>query len=141
MPDSDSRPARVLLVDDTPANLRLLEAICRAEGYDPVSVTNGPDALAVTRGPNPPDLVLLDVVMDGMDGYAVCRAIRHDHATEHLPVVMVTANGDEPRGEAFEAGADEFIPRPFERAELLARVRPLLHLGQPGQPHRQALRP
>src|SRR5262245_15189479 len=119
--------ARILVVDDTPANARLLEAILRPRGYDILTAGSGPEALEV-MATDCPDLVLLDVVMPGMDGYEVCRRLRTTAAGAVLPVVMVTASEDEVR--ALEAGADDFIAKPFDQAELLARVRSLLRVKE-----------
>ena len=76
----------------------------------------------------PVDLVLLDILMPEMDGYEVCRALREDPATQYLPVVMVTASGDQEKVAAIEAGADDFITKPFDQAELVARVASLLRI-------------
>ena len=76
----------------------------------------------------PVDLVLLDIVMPGMDGYEVCRTLRADETTQFLPIVMITASGQQEKVAAIEAGADDFIAKPFEQAELLARVRSLLRI-------------
>ena len=120
---------RILVVDHTPANARLLEAILRPRGYDMLTASSGPEALeAVTR--DHPDLVLLDVVMPGMDGYEVCRRLRTTPTGAILPVVMVTASGNEQKLRALEAGADDFIAKPFDQAELLARVRSLLRVKE-----------
>jgi adenylate cyclase len=122
-------PPRILVVDDTPANVRLLEAVLQPRGYEVLTAGSGPEALeAMTR--DHPDLVLLDVVMPGMDGYEVCERLRADPAGAVLPVVMVTASGNEQKLRALEAGADDFIAKPFDKAELLARVRSLLRVKQ-----------
>lgn len=118
----------VLIVDDTPANIRLLDAILTTHGYEARGATTGEEALDVILGETPPDLVLLDIQMPGIDGYEVCRRIRGNDATAMLPVIMVTASGNEEKVSALEAGADDFVSRPFDHAELLARVRSLLRI-------------
>ncbi len=120
---------RILVVDDTPANVRLLESVLRPRGYEMLTAGSGPEALeAVTR--DRPDLVLLDILMPGMDGYEVCRRLRATPAGAVLPVVMITASGDEEKRRALEAGADDFIAKPFDQAELLARVQSLLRVKE-----------
>jgi adenylate cyclase len=118
----------ILVVDDTPANIRLFEAILTTHGYSVRSATNGPDALSVIASDRPPDVVLLDIQMEGMDGYEVCRQIRADERSAMLPVIMVTASGNDEKVHSLESGADDFIARPFDQAELLARVRSLLRI-------------
>ena len=114
-------PVTVLAVDDQDTNLRLLEAILTFRGYRVIPVTSGAEALAALHT-DPIDLVLLDILMPGMDGYEVCRRIRADEATAYLPIVMLTASGEQQRIDALEAGADDFATKPFDRSELLARV-------------------
>jgi DNA-binding response OmpR family regulator len=114
----------ILVVDDSPANVRLLEAVLNVHGYDVRSAADGPAALAMI-GEVPPDLVLLDVQMPGMNGHEVCRRIREDPATAMLPVIVITASGNDEKLAALEAGADDFIARPFDQAELVARVKTL----------------
>jgi adenylate cyclase len=124
------KPAsRILVVDDTPANVRLLEAVLRPRGYDVLTAGSGPEALDVMAADHP-DLVLLDIVMPGMDGYEVCRRLRATSAGAVLPVVMITASGNEQKLLALEAGADDFIAKPFDQAELLARVHSLLRVKE-----------
>jgi class 3 adenylate cyclase/CheY-like chemotaxis protein len=118
---------RILAVDDRPENLRLLDAILEPLGYELATVNSGAAALR-HLATHPVDLVLLDVVMPGMDGYEVCRRLRLNEATQYLPVVMITASDDPGKRSAIEAGADDFINKPFDQAELLARVQSLLRI-------------
>ncbi len=124
---TEERPARILVVDDIAANVRLLEAILVSRGYAVATAGSGEDALESLLA-TPPDIVLLDVQMPGIGGYEVCRRIRADPATSFIPVVMVTSSDAEDRIEAIEAGADDFIQKPFDQQELLARVRSLLRI-------------
>ena len=125
----DAGDHTVLVVDDLAQNIRLLDAVLTPRGYRVVGVSSGEEALAqLDRGDEPIDLVLLDVQMPGLDGYEVCRRLRADPRTAFLPVVMITASGDEQRIHALEAGADDFVAKPFDSAELLARVRSLVRL-------------
>ncbi len=119
--------ARILAVDDKPENIRLLEAILVPAGYQVIAANSGEDALAKVRTDHP-DMVLLDIVMPGMSGYEVCRRLRADATTKFLPIVTITASGSEEKRESLMAGADDFIPKPFDKTELLARVRSLLRL-------------
>jgi CheY-like chemotaxis protein len=118
---------RILVVDDKPQNHRLIEAMLAPYGYAVLSASSGEEAVRVITS-DPPDLILLDVVMPGMTGYEVCRWVRAHDPTRVLPIVMVTANPEQDKVAAIEAGADDFIVEPFERHELLARVRSLLRI-------------
>jgi adenylate cyclase len=119
--------ARVLVVDDQAANVRLLEALLVPRGYNVSTASSGEEALALVAE-SEPDLVLLDIVMPGIDGYEVCRRIRERIETAYLPVVMVTASGDEQKVKALEAGADDFLTKPINQSELLARVASLARI-------------
>jgi len=122
-----SDPGTILVVDDLPQNVRLLEAVLVPRGYTVVAATSGREALERVAS-DPPDLILLDIVMPEMDGYEVCRTLRADPATSFLPIVMITASGEQEKVVAIESGADDFIAKPFDHAELLARVGSLLRI-------------
>ncbi|MDJ0686425.1 MAG: PleD family two-component system response regulator [Alphaproteobacteria bacterium] len=120
--------ARVLVVDDLPPNVKLLEAKLTSEYFDVVSANDGPSALRLIAE-SAPDIVLLDVMMPGMDGFEVCRRIKQDPKTTHIPVVMVTALSDTAdRVRGLQAGADDFLTKPLNDTALFARVRSLVRL-------------
>jgi CheY-like chemotaxis protein len=122
---ADGRPARLLAVDDAPANLRLLRAVLEPHGYEVATAADGTTALALAPSA---DLVLLDVHLPDLSGFEVCQRLRADPATAALPVVMVTATAAEQRLRGLEVGADDFLTKPFDQAELLVRVRSLLRV-------------
>jgi len=120
--------ARVLVVDDVPANVKLLEARLSAEYFDVVTALSGQQALAMCERAEC-DIVLLDVMMPDMDGFEVCRRIKANPSTHHLPVVMVTALDQiSDRVKGLEAGADDFLTKPVSDIALVARVRSLVRL-------------
>ena len=119
--------ATVLVVDDLPQNVRLMDAVLSPLGFTVLSASSGEAALDLLAQ-QLPDIVLLDIMMPGMDGYETCRRIRENPATSFIPVVMVTASGDAEKVRAIEVGADDFVTKPLNKAELLARVRSLVRV-------------
>ena len=120
--------ARILVVDDVPANVKLLEVRLLAEYFDVLTATNGVDAIETCEN-GKVDVVLLDVMMPDMDGFEVCRRLKNDPATSHIPVVMITALdqvSDRVRG--LEAGADDFLTKPVNDLQLMTRVKSLVRL-------------
>jgi two-component system cell cycle response regulator len=120
--------ARILVVDDIPANVKLLEVRLLAEYFEVLTAFNGPDAIAACED-GKVDVVLLDVMMPGMDGFEVCRRLKADPATAHIPVVMVTALDhvtDRVRG--LDVGADDFLTKPVNDLQLITRVKSLVRL-------------
>ena len=127
--DNLSPQGDVLVVDDAPANLKLLSDILAGRGYHVRQATSGPLALRSAKA-KPPGLILLDARMPEMDGYEVCRRLRLDDRTRSIPVIFVTVMGDmQERLKSFEAGAVDHITKPFEPEEVLARVKSHLALG------------
>src|SRR5215471_16298562 len=124
---SSDAPARILVVDDVPENVRLLEAVLTTRGYEVLTAHDGVEALAAVEAEQP-DLILLDVMMPDLDGYAVCTQLRANASTAVLPVIMVTSSIGQEKTKAIEAGADDFIPKPFNHDELLTRVKSLLRI-------------
>jgi CheY-like chemotaxis protein len=125
----NTKAKRLLIVDDVEDNLFLLEAILTEEGYEVDSAKNGKEALAKIEA-SPPDLVLLDAMMPGMDGYEVTRRIRQNKKLPFLPVLLITAyeNANIPQG--LDLGANDFIRKPIDYEELMARIKAFLRLKQ-----------
>jgi CheY-like chemotaxis protein len=126
-PATPSRPSKVLVVDDNAQNLELVvEYLQTMDDVEPRTATDGLEALEMIAA-DPPDLILLDIMMPRMSGYEVCRKLKADPATREIPIIMVTALnelGDMER--AVESGTDDFLSKPFNRLELVTRVKSLL---------------
>ena len=138
-PESADKPACVLIVDDERHNRELLEIMLRPEGFVILSAASGEEALALVERQQP-DLILLDVMMPGMDGYAVAGKIKGSPATESIPVIMLTALDDRnARMLGLSAGAEDFLTKPLDRAELSVRVRNLLRIKAYGDKLRGTL--
>jgi PAS domain S-box-containing protein len=135
-------PATILIVDDEPYNRKLLETLLQPEGYATASVASGEEALAAIAL-RPPDLILLDIMMPGMDGYEVAHRLKASAATSNIPIILVTAQSDDSaRLAGLDAGAEDFLTKPVGRTELWLRVRNLLRLktlGDTLQQHKQRL--
>ncbi len=122
----ETERAKILVVDDHPASRMTAMALLSVEGYEILEADSGPAALALVKETNP-DLILLDVMMPGMDGFEVCRNLKQNEATRLIPIVFVTALNDRrSRIKGIEAGGDDFLTKPFDHLELSARVKSLI---------------
>jgi len=116
--------ANILVVDDTPGNLRVLVELLTKHGYKVRPVPDGELALSSARGKIPPDLILLDILMPGIDGYEVCKQLKADERTRNIPVIFLSALQDIPdKVKGFSFGAVDYIPKPFQSEEVLARIK------------------
>ncbi len=121
-------PSRILIVDDNPTNVKVLQTRLAAEGYEVLTAADGEEGLAAARQ-HTPDLILLDVMMPKLDGFEVCRRLRADAAFPFTPIIMVTAMADSKDVIAgLEAGGDEYLTKPVDHAALAARVRSMLRI-------------
>ncbi|MBD3882045.1 hybrid sensor histidine kinase/response regulator [Phormidium tenue FACHB-886] len=136
---SDSKPDRILAVDDAPDNLFLIQTLLKNSGYEVSLAEDGKSALAQIEAA-PPDLILLDVMMPEMDGYEVTRCIRQNTNLPFIPILLITAHQRSSVVEGLDAGADDFIRKPLDVDELLARVRALLRLKHSTDAQAQMLR-
>jgi two-component system phosphate regulon response regulator PhoB len=125
-----TNPQRILVVDDEKEIRELVSYNLTKHGYRVLAVASGEDALREARE-RPPDLVVLDLMLPGVDGLEVCKRLKNDRRTSHVPVVMLTAKGDEPDVVVgLELGADDYLPKPFSPRVLLARVKAVLRRGE-----------
>jgi len=123
--------ARILVVDDEPSILKLIRVNLERDGYEVETAADGKTALELA-GRLRPDLVLLDVMLPGLDGISVCRTLRNEPATRNIPIIMLSARGEEvDRVLGLEMGADDYITKPFSPRELLARIKARLRRNQP----------
>lgn len=121
---------KILVADDIKQNVKLLRVILTAFEYDVIEAYDGEEALEKAKTEKP-DLILLDVMMPKLTGYEVCHKLREDKKTKNIPIIMITAlHETDDRIQGIEAGADDFISKPFNKAELLARVKSLLRMRQ-----------
>ena len=120
------RPQRILVVDDNPDNIFLTRELLGSRGYDVNTATSAEAAAAAIRSQHP-DLILLDVVMPGMNGFEACRRIREKTSSQNVPIIMVTTRGEERNVETgFQSGCSDYILKPINGAELLGKVRSYL---------------
>jgi len=128
---ADGKPAaKILVVDDTPSNVKVLRTLLAVRGYTVITAENGQDALDKAAS-EPPELILMDVVMPVMDGYEACRRLRALPAIKDVPIVMVTASGPQEKAKALAVGANDMIMKPVDPEAVLALVATLLAGPQP----------
>jgi len=123
---NEIRSSRILIVDDDKKNLKLMAALLKNYGYSFETAKNGFEALEKTKEFSP-DLIFLDIVMPGMDGFETCKKLKQDPSTQHIPIVMVTALAErESRIKGLNIGANDFITKPIDRTELMLRAQNLI---------------
>jgi DNA-binding response OmpR family regulator len=128
--DGEAPAPRILIVDDDPVIVRLLQINFRLEGYEVDTASRGEDALEKVRA-NRPDVVILDVMMPGIDGWEVCRQLKESPAVRHIPVIFLSARAqDEDRQRGYALGVDEYVTKPFDPMALVEKVRRVI----PGSP-------
>ena len=121
---------KILIVDDEPLNVKLMKAYLPSDRYQTISAFSGEEALEKVESDSP-DLILLDIMMPGINGYEVTERLKNNPATRNIPIILVTAlDGSDNKVKGLESGADEFLNKPVNTAELLARVQSLLRLKQ-----------
>jgi CheY-like chemotaxis protein len=124
--------AKILIIEDDPVSRRLLELIIAKEGFQVVTATNGLEGLRKVKLESP-DLLILDVMLPGLDGFEVCHRLRSDPATEKLPILILSAKGqDSDINSALQVGANAFLPKPIDRLALLSKMAELLKLSISG---------
>ncbi len=129
----------VLIVEDEEILLENLESSLRDDGYEVITASDGETAMSLIRA-NPPDLLVLDIMLPRLDGLSICRMLRKDSSLAHLPIIMLTARGTEvDRIVGLESGADDYIVKPFSLGEFLARVRAVLRRAPGHQPPQEKL--
>ena len=121
-------PPKILIVEDNQENIDLLHFFLKPQGYELTTVTDGEQALKTVKE-NLPDIILLDIMLPKLDGFQVCEKLKQAEKTKYIPIIMITALKDmKDKLKALEMGADDFITKPFENVELLARVKSLLRI-------------
>ncbi len=127
---SNKKSSTILIVDDNPLNLKMLRVILKNEEYSCLEASDGVQAIQIAKNEKP-DLILLDIMMPRMDGYQVCQTLKREEETANIPVIFLTSKTDaEGIVHGFEVGASDYVTRPFNRIELLARIKTHLSLKQ-----------
>ncbi|HCY87380.1 MAG TPA: response regulator [Desulfobacteraceae bacterium] len=123
------KPYRILIVDDDKLNIQILTELLHQE-YQIIAAKSGPQALKAAAGPNPPDLILMDIIMPDMDGYEVCKHLKDNEKTQHIPVIFVTAISEAmDKAKAFDMGGVDYVTKPFTPSAVKARIRTHIQLN------------